>query len=140
VLVVERLDHVVDLAALVGERDAHRAPVDPRAGVVEVAHLHELLHVVGDVGAEIVAPGAQLARGELLVADVVEQQRLDEFTSSRPAALELVLDHVEEPAMQALHQVQGLEVLRLDDRLVGELDGIHHGFGKRVHVTPHCPA
>src|SRR5262249_997290 len=60
VLLVERVDDVADLAALVGELDAHRAAVDPRALVVEEAHLDELLEVVGDVGAEVVAAGAQL--------------------------------------------------------------------------------
>jgi hypothetical protein len=51
--------------------------VDPRALVGEVAHLDKLLEIVGDVGAEIVALGAQLAGGELAVADVEQQQRLD---------------------------------------------------------------
>src|SRR3954468_1099934 len=37
VLVVEALDDVVDLTALVGEADAHRAPVRLRACVVQVA-------------------------------------------------------------------------------------------------------
>ena len=45
--------------------------------MIEEAHLDELLQIVGDVGAKIVAARAQLARGQLLVADVEEQQRLD---------------------------------------------------------------
>ncbi len=42
--------------------------------MIEEAELDELLEVVGDVGAEIVTARAQLARGQLLVADVIEQQ------------------------------------------------------------------
>ena len=76
VLLVERLDDVAHFAALVGELDAHRAAIDPRALVIEEAHLDELLEIVGDVGAEVVAARAQLTRGQFLLADIVEQQRL----------------------------------------------------------------
>ena len=41
--------------------------------MVEEAHFDELLQIVGDVGAEIVAAAAQLAGGQLFVADIVEQ-------------------------------------------------------------------
>ena len=112
VLVVQRLDNLVHRPALLGQADAHRAAVDPRAGMMEIAHLDELLDVVGDVRAEVVAAGAQLARGQLLVADVVEQQRLDAVDVVAAAALELVLDHVEEAAVQPLDQVQRLEIAR----------------------------
>src|SRR3954454_18278146 len=87
VLVVQRLDDLVHRPALLAQADAHRAPVDPRAGMMEIAHLDELLDVVGDVRAEVVAAGAQLARGQLLVADVVEQQRLDAVDVVAAAAL-----------------------------------------------------
>jgi len=39
--------------------------------MVKISHLNELLHVVGNVGTEIVTTCAKLARGQLLVADVV---------------------------------------------------------------------
>src|SRR5215471_11054743 len=55
VLLVERIDDVVHLAALVGELDAHRAAVDARALVIEEVHLDQLFEIVGDVGAEIIA-------------------------------------------------------------------------------------
>jgi len=45
--------------------------------MIEETHLDELLEIVRDVRAEIVAARAQLARGQLLVADVEQQQRLD---------------------------------------------------------------
>src|SRR5579883_3533097 len=77
VLLVELLDDIAHVDALVGQLDAHRTAVDARALVIEEAHLDQLLEVVGDVGAEIVAARAQLAGGQLLVADIVEQQGLD---------------------------------------------------------------
>src|SRR5262245_43243105 len=49
VFLVERLHDVAHLAALVGEPDADRAAIDARTLVVEEAHLHELLQIVGDV-------------------------------------------------------------------------------------------
>src|SRR5262249_36543303 len=52
VLLVEHLDDVAHLAALVGELDTHRAAIDARALVIEEAHLDQLLEVVGHVGAE----------------------------------------------------------------------------------------
>src|SRR5438445_1364529 len=76
-LVVERGDDLVHFPALLGERDAHRAAVDARAGMVKISHLDQLLDVIGDVRAEIVAARAKLARGQLLIADIVEEQRLD---------------------------------------------------------------
>src|SRR6187402_500167 len=93
VLLVQRVDDVADFLALRGEADAYRAAVDARALVIE--------------GAELVATGAQLAGGQFLVADVVQQQRLNRIDIGAAAAVELVLDDIEQTAMQALHQGQG---------------------------------
>src|SRR4051794_20184031 len=61
VLLIETLDDVADLTAGIGQTNAYRAAIDPRALVIEEAHLDELLQIVGDVGAQIVTPGTQLA-------------------------------------------------------------------------------
>src|SRR5438067_13629540 len=50
VLLVERADDLAHVAALLGELDTHRAPVDARALMIEETHLDELLEVVRDVG------------------------------------------------------------------------------------------
>src|SRR5258708_38511800 len=76
VLLVERVDDAADLLALLGQADTDRAAINARALMIEEAELDQLLQVVGDVGAEIVTARAQLARGQLLVADIVEQKRL----------------------------------------------------------------
>src|SRR5262245_25597858 len=114
VLLVERLDDVAHLASLVGQLDAHGAAIDARALVVEEAHFDELLEIVRDVGAEIVAARAQLAGGQLLLADVEQKQRLHCVDVGAAAAVELVLDDVEQAAMQPLDQSQSLEIVRLD--------------------------
>ena len=99
---------------------------------MEVAHLDQLLDVVGDVRAEVVAAGAQLARRQLLVADVVEEQRLDAVDVVAAAALELVLDDVEQAAMEPLHEVQGLQIMRLHRR---SLSGRDLWTGRSSHAV-----
>jgi len=63
--------------------------------MVEESHLHQLLEIVGDVGAKIIAARAQFARGQLLVADIVEQQRLHRIDVGAATAVEFILDNVE---------------------------------------------
>src|SRR6516162_6261207 len=89
VLLVKRIDDVAHLAPFVGELDAHRTAVDTRALMIEVSHLHQLLEVVGHVGAEIIAPRAQLAGGKILLADVVQEQRLHRIDIGAAPAIEL---------------------------------------------------
>ena len=81
--------------------------------MIEEAELDELLQIVGDVGAEVVAARAQFARGQFLVADIVEQQRLHRIDVGAAAAIEFILDDVEQAAMQPLHQSQCFEIERL---------------------------
>ena len=71
--------------------------------MVEEPHLDELLEIVGNVGAEIIAAGAQLAGSQLLLPDIVQQQRLHRIDVGAAAAIELVLDDVEQPPMQPFH-------------------------------------
>src|SRR5436189_4085876 len=95
VLLIERIDHLADFPALRGQADADRAAISARTPVIEEAELDELLQVVGDVGAEIVAARAQLARGQLLVANVVEQERLHRVDVGAAVTIEFVLYDVE---------------------------------------------
>jgi hypothetical protein len=132
VFLIERVHGVTDLDALLGELDAHRTAIDPRALVIEEAHFDELLEVVGDVGAEIVTARAQLAGGELLVADIVQQQRLHRIDVGTAAAVEFVFDDIEQAPMQTLDKSQSLEIVRADmveTRLtIGGIDRLCDGF------------
>src|SRR5438105_895730 len=114
VLLIERFDSVAHLASLVGQPDAHRTTINPRTLMVEKAHLNQLLQIVGDIGSEIIAARAQFAGGKFLVADVVQQQRLYRVDVGAAPAVELVLDDVEQPAVQPLDQCQGFEIERPD--------------------------
>src|SRR5690348_5540146 len=76
VLLVERVDDLADLLALAGQANANRPAINARTLMIEEAEFDQLLQIVGDVGAEVVATGAQLAGGQFLVADIIEQKRL----------------------------------------------------------------
>src|ERR1700746_439455 len=82
--------------------------------MIEVSHLHQLLEVVGHVGAEIITPRAQLAGGEILLADIVQKQRLHRIDIAAAPAIELILDDVEKATMQPLDPRQGFEIVRAD--------------------------
>ena len=109
--------------------------------MVEVAKLDQLLDVVGHVRAEIVAAGPQLAGRQLGIADIVEQQGLHAVDVVPAAALELVLDDVEQTAMQTLNQREGLKIKRLHVEVgitslgnFRSLDARFHGISRLLCV------
>ena len=71
VLLTESLDDVTHIPAFVAELDAYRAAVYAAALVIEKSRRDQLLEIVGDIRAQIVASRAQFARGQFPVADVV---------------------------------------------------------------------
>src|SRR5436309_8048918 len=135
-LVVERGDDLVHFPALLGERDAHGAAVDARAGMVKISHLDQLLDVIGNVRAEIVTTRAKLARGQLLVADIVQKQGLHRIDVAAAAAIELILNDVQKPAMQTLDQRQRFKIDRSDIGMA--IGAVRRNFdlGYAVHVDP----
>src|ERR1700685_299902 len=62
VLLIQGIDDAADFLALRGEADADRAAIDAAALMIEEAEFDQLLQVVGDVGAEVITTGTQLAR------------------------------------------------------------------------------
>src|SRR6202158_3884520 len=113
VLLIQRIDDAADFLARRGQADADRAAIDARTLMIEEGELDQLLQIVGDVGAEVIAARAQLARGQFLVADIIEQQRLPRIDVGTAAAIEFILDDVEQAAMQPLHQSQRFKIERL---------------------------
>src|SRR3979490_2174916 len=134
VLLIERVDDAADFLALRGQADADRAAIDGRTLMIEEAESDQLLQVIGDVGAEVIAARAQLARGQFLVADVIEQQRLYRIDVGAAAAIEFILDDVEQAAMQPLHQSQRFEIERLHRRLARSA---FSGFHRRCNGFDH---
>ena len=78
---------------------------------MDVTAFDQLLEIVGDVGAQIMAARAQLARRQFLIADIEQQQRLHAVDLAFVAAIQFVLDHVEQLTMQPLDEIEGLEIV-----------------------------
>ena len=108
--VIERADGFGDLGAMFGQADADGAAVDPRALVIDIAEIDQLLEIVGDVGTEIVAAAAQLACGQFGIADVEQQQGLDGIDVGAVGAVELVLDDIEKTAVEPLDQLKRFQI------------------------------
>src|ERR1700730_1595800 len=136
VLLIQRLDDAADFLALHGETNTDRAAIDARTLMIEEAEFDQLLQIVGDVGAKVVTARAQFARGQFLVADIVEQQGLHRIDVGAPAAIEFILDDVEQAAMQPLHQGQRFQIERLYRRLAGSaVSGFHRRRNGFHHDT-----
>ena len=66
-------DDLRHFVALRRQRDADRTTVDARALVVDEAEIDQLLQIVGDVRAEIVATRTQLAGCLLYTSDAADE-------------------------------------------------------------------
>src|ERR1700732_2125893 len=136
VLLVKRVHDAADFLALRCQANTDRTAIDARTLMVEEAEFNQLLQIVGDVGAEVIAARAQLARGQFLVADVIEQQRLHRIDVGPAAAGKFILDDVEQATMQPLHQGQRFEIKRLNRSLAGSaLSGFHRRCNGFHHDT-----
>src|SRR6202043_1934905 len=113
VLLIERVDDAADFLALRGQANADRTAINARTLMIEEAEFDQLLQIVGDVGAEVVTARTQFTRGQLLVADVIEQERLHRIDIGATATIEFILDDIEQAAMQPLHQRQRFKIERL---------------------------
>ena len=102
--------HIADIAPLFGQPHAHGTAVNLAALVVHIAHFDQFLEVVADVAALIVAAAFKLPRGDLIIADVEQKQRLHRVDLQHADAFEFVLDHVQQQAVQPLDQRQGLKI------------------------------
>ena len=58
--------------------------------------------------------GLQFAGGQFGISNVEQQQRLNRIDFRFAVALEVILDDIEKAAMQALDEVERLEIFRLD--------------------------
>jgi len=78
--------------------------------VVHIAQLHQFFQVIGYVRALIVAARFQLARGDLILADVEQQQRLNRVDFQKRKPLKLILDDVKQQPVQPFHQREVVEI------------------------------
>jgi hypothetical protein len=103
--------HIAHNFALAGQAHQHRTAVGFRAFMVDVTALDQLFEIVGNIGAEIMAAGAQFAGGQFLVADIEQQQRLHGIDLAFVAAIQFVLDDIEKLAVKPLNQVECFEIM-----------------------------
>ena len=75
-----------------------------RAFLDEEAFFDQILDVVGNVGAEVIAAVGELANGDVLTADVIQHQGLDVVYFLDLQAIQLGLDDIKEPAVQPFNQ------------------------------------
>ena len=90
---------------------AHRPLVVRRALLRQVVVLDHLADVVGHVRAQVIAPVGELAHRQVVLADIVEDQRLNVVDVLHAQPVELAFDDFEELAVQPLNQVNGIEIL-----------------------------
>ena len=81
------------------------------------------------------AAGAQFARGQFLVADIEQQQRLDRIDLALVAAIQFVLDHVEKLPVKPLNQIERFEIMLADGRSAFQRLRSAR-FGHCRHFTP----
>ena len=82
--------------------------------MIDIARLDKLLQVVGDVRALIVPARLEFAGRQLGVADIEQQQGLNRIDFRCAGPLKIVLDDIEQPAVQAFDQGQGFQIAVLD--------------------------
>src|SRR5215217_8152251 len=112
--VVELIDAMAYPLAFVSEFHADRPLVGTRPLVIDVARFDKLLEIVRDVGALIVAARLELARRQLGIADIEEEERLNRVDLGLARPLEIILDDVEKAPMQPLDQHKRFEIFVLD--------------------------
>src|SRR5581483_11088916 len=82
--------------------------------LLEIAVLDLFPDVVGDVRAQVIAPAGQLADRVFVLADIEEDEALDVVQILDPELLQLVLQYLQELAVQTLGQTNGLEIRLLN--------------------------
>src|SRR6266446_7623048 len=112
-MAVEQFGHgVANLASLLGQADMNGASIDVGALVIDVAGFDKFLQIVRNVRSEIVTACPQLARRQFLVPNVEQEQSLDAVDHALAAAVQFILDHVEQLAVQALHEIEAFKITR----------------------------
>ena len=81
--------------------------------MVDVTRLDQFLEVIGDVGALVMATALQLAGGQFGIRHVVDEQCLHRVDAGFAMALEIILDDLEQAAVEPLDEAERVEVAEL---------------------------
>jgi hypothetical protein len=76
--------------------------------VGNVTEVDQLLEVIGDVGAMVTAAECQLANGQLFLADVKQDQRLDIVDVADARAVQFSLDNFKTATVKTLNGSDGV--------------------------------
>src|SRR6202042_459781 len=106
--------------------------------MMEKTNLDQLLHVIGDIRAEIIAARAQFAGGQFLVADIVQEQSLHRVDVRPPPTVELILDNVQQSTMKRFDPPQSLQVQPGSPKVRLQPTCNILCFGRVNHSTPVC--
>lgn len=72
--------------------------------MVDETEVYQLLDVVGDVRSEVITTRTKLAGRQFGIADVEQQERLNGVDIIATLTIELVLDDIEEAAVETFHR------------------------------------
>ena len=95
-----------------------------RAGLVDIAALDQLLHVVGNVGALIIAAVDEIADDDLFVADIGEQEGLDRIEVLDAQTIEFRPDDIEESPVQTLNHSREIKIGVVHGLVIGGLQNL----------------
>src|SRR3954470_15838214 len=96
--------------ALVGQPDQHRAAVTWRALLDDIAAVQQLLQIVSDVRACVVALLGQITYRDLLVLNISKDQCLNGVDVIDAQPLQLEADNIEKATVQPLDQPGDVDI------------------------------
>src|SRR5690606_29219271 len=99
-----------DFQPLLARSHVGGAPIVRRSFLDEIAVLNQLLHVVGDVGPEVVAPLGQLSDGKLALANVEQDEGLHVIEIPDAALVDFGLDDFKTLPVQSLNHSYSLNI------------------------------
>ena len=106
--------HILQSAAecetFLGQAGTGRPLVLPRALLNQVSSLDHLAHIVGGIGAKIIAAVGQLSDGHILFLDMIQDNRLRGIESINTFGIGYLPHHFKELAMQTLDHTARAEV------------------------------
>ena len=94
------LQSAAELETFLGQAGTGRPLVIPRALLNQVSSLDHLAHIVGGIGAKIIAAVGQLSDGHILFLDMIQDNRLRGIESANTFGIEYLPQHFKELAMQ----------------------------------------
>ena len=104
------LQSAAKLETFLGQAGTGRPLVIPRALLNQVSSLDHLAHIVGGIGAKIIAAVGQLSNDHILFLDMIQDNRLRRIESINIVGIGYLPHHLKELAMQTFDHTDRAEV------------------------------